>query len=402
MCIRDSPQVASLDLTRKVRTSNKICSRNYVGELEGGTDDSTFIVPNSLLVSRDRKAWLVNGPNQLVTIVVDNFCTKTIRLLANFEQVMQSLQKQGLSIDVRLASKSPMTSLPYFASSVIYQNNDDLYKFMRQSMFSVNLLEGQLESYLSTMNRLVGVIELSSELSSRELEAIIVKLSSDSEVWKKVRRTAFNDEINKAASLNYYRGVLTNTGSKDANLMDKFEAGKKTFIQDFEKLQPRLFLQFKEKLNLGLIAQACEILKRYTLTSEDDVVAKALLIKLSLLAGIPSFAEALNRKLIAKYPVESLVYSLGAKVKQYLNQTASASQYDYFGLMLDSTSIETILCASQSSIKAGRNIDIEIHKTIVQNVASFQLDENLEGFNCERQSHLYRALIEEYANNGTY
>ena len=70
--------------------------------------------------------------------------------------------------------------------------------------------------------------------------------------------------------------------------------------------------------------------------------------------------------------------------------------------MLDSTSIETILCASQSSIKAGRNIDIEIHKTIVQNVASFQLDENLEGFNCERQSHLYRALIEEYANNGTY
>ncbi|CAD5250204.1 hypothetical protein ALTERO38_80018 [Alteromonas sp. 38] len=396
------PQVASLDLTRKVRTSNKIFSRNYVGELEGGTGDSTFIVPNSLLVSRDRKAWLVNGPNQLVTIVVDNFCTKTIRLLANFEQVMQSLQKQGLSIDVRLASKSPMTSLPYFASSVIYQNNDDLYKFMRQSMFSVNLLEGQLESYLSTMNRLVGVIELSSELSSRELEAIIVKLSSDSEVWKKVRRTAFNDEINKAASLNYYRGVLTNTGSKDANLMNKFEAGKKTFIQDFEKLQPRLFLQFKEKLNLGLIAQACEILKRYTLTSEDDVVAKALLIKLSLLAGMPSFAEALNRELIAKYPVESLVYSLGAKVKQYLNQTASASQYDYFGLMLDSTSIETILCASQSSIKAGRSIDIEIHTTIVQNVASFQLDENLEGFNCERQSHLYKALIEEYANNGTY
>lgn len=396
------PQIASLDLTRKARTSGKISSREYAGELDGVIGASTLIVPNSVLVSRDRKAWLVNGPNQLVTIFVDNFCAKAIRSLANFEQVMKSLQKQGLSIDVRLASKSPMTSLPFFASSVTYHNNDDLYKFMRQSMFSVNLLEGQLEVYLSTMSRLVGAIELSSELSSRELEAIIVKLSSDSEEWKKVRRSAFNDEINRVASLNYYQGVLTNTGSEDANLMNKFEGGKKTFINDFEKRQPRLFLQFKDKLNLGLVAQACEILKRYTLTSEDDIVAKALLIKLSLLSGKPGLAEESYKELRAKYPVESLVYSLGAKIKQHLNQAASASQYDYFGLMLDSISIETILCALQSSIKAGRSIDIEIHKTIVQNVACFQFDENLEEFSCERQSHLYKAIIEEYANNGAY
>lgn len=397
-----SPELSCFNLRNKRQISSKNSIYSYVGESEQIIGKNFISVPNSLLMSRDRKAWLVNGQCDVLTIVIEGASTELNSVLASIERMMQNLERQGVSLNVRVASKARVSSLPFFVSNVIYKNNDDLYKLLRQSMYLVNLLEGEFESYVTVMSRLVGVIVLDIEGSLAELEASIIKLSTDSDEWKKTRRTAFNDEINKVASADYYKGVFANKAFVEANFMSKFESEKATFLKDFETQQPRLYEQFKIKLDNGLVAQACEILRRYTLTSDEDLVPKCFLIRLSLLAGRLDLAESHYIELRTRYPVESIVYSMGARIKQQQKQLSSASQLDYFGLMIDSTSIESILGASQSSIKAGRNIDIEIHKMIVKNVIQLEHTEGARYFTCERQGRLYRALIQEYANDGAY
>lgn len=355
-------------------------------------------VPDSILLERDRKEWLVNGPNNVLAIVTDQSQDHLLGYFSKLEYVHNQAMSRGIPLVIKLYSTENLCCIPYFMDSIPLETNQELYKALKQSMFVLNLTSEQLLEYTSTLSKLVGTLELSATASNIKLVEEIAKITSDLDSWKKERRFRFNEVLNTVASSDYYSGVLALSGQPTPNLLAQFESYKSVFLQDFEESHPSLFKQFKDKLERGLLVHAIEVLKRYSSVADDKLAVLGFIVRMSILAGKESSAIEAYNLMRRRYPLESLVYILGSDIKEALSEYSSASQHDYFALMLDSINVDSILGASRASNKARRQLDLSVHAMIVSQVITNQ--ELLVSNNkvSATKHHLLLALIQEFSN----
>lgn len=378
---------------------SKVLHSEFLG-YEG--NDKLVKVPVYLYPKMDRKSWLVTGHNFRVVTYAEGPSDELNEFLAGIEMLRASLGQNKLKLNVSIISPTPLSNLPYYVKCQRVNTNQQIYSFLKQNTVYVDLAADKslLNKYVNQMAQLIGACLVAIDSKNKHgWREKTIELLNDADSWKVCRREKFNEVLNEISSKDYLDNIYPSATGKLFSFNEFLEKEKADLLNSEHLNIQNLKQQLNDVLDKGCLDSAVETAKRLCLVSQN-VAAQVLAFELGLLNRDFELCKDIYQKLRRTYPFEGSVLILATRVNKAMNNLSLACQSAYYGLMLGTTDIKLVLNASTSSLKGGRDLDIEIHKIMAKFFGDELAPLDSSTMVSKREQFLINSLIREHDENG--